>query len=42
MQGQVNMRGAARGSLTFTDPKSGKKYSLGDKLATLKARGTVV
>jgi malate synthase len=38
LEGQVNMRGAARGSLAFTDPKTGKKYALGDKLATLKVR----
>lgn len=36
LQGQVNMQGAARGTLEFQDPKSGKKYALGGKLATLK------
>ncbi len=30
------MLAAVDGSLSFTDPKSGKRYSLGTHLATLK------
>ncbi len=37
-QGQANLRDAVVGHLAFTDPKSGKRYSLGSHLATLKAR----
>lgn len=37
-QGQANLRDAVAGHLAFTDPKSGKRYSLGSHLATLKAR----
>lgn len=36
LQGQVNLREAVAGKLSFTDPKSGKSYSLGSRLATLK------
>ena len=38
LQGQANLRDAVAGHLAFTDPKSGKRYSLGSRLATLKAR----
>jgi len=38
LEGQVNLREAVAGKLSFTDPKSGKSYSLGSRLATLKVR----
>ncbi len=37
MDGQINMRDAARRTLTFTSPE-GKKYALKDKIATIIAR----
>ena len=38
MAGHVNMRDAARGDITFDDPKSGKHYELGDNPAVLIVR----
>ena len=38
VQGQINLRDAVRRDCTFTDPKSGKRYQLGSKLATLLVR----
>ncbi|MGD8475764.1 MAG: malate synthase A [Burkholderiales bacterium] len=35
--GQINMRDAVRGEISFTSPE-GKQYSLGDKVATLLVR----
>lgn len=37
-QGQINLRDAVRHECSFVDPKSGKKYQLGPKLATLLVR----
>ncbi len=37
IEGQINMRDAVRGAITFTAP-TGKFYELGDKLATLMVR----
>ncbi len=37
LEGQVNLRDAARGSITFTSPE-GKFYQLNDKIATLMVR----
>ena len=37
MEGQINMRDAARRTLAFTSPE-GKKYALKDKIATILAR----
>ncbi len=33
MDGHVNLRDAARGECSFKDPKSGKQYSLKQKVA---------
>ena len=38
VEGQINLRDAARRSIEFTDPTSGKDYSLNDKIATLLVR----
>ncbi len=38
VEGQLALRDAVRGTLTFTDDKSGKRYALNDKIATLMAR----
>ncbi len=38
VEGQINLRDAARLSLEFTDPTSGKDYKLNDKVATLLVR----
>ena len=38
IQGQINLRDAARRTITFKDPDSGKSYSLGAKPATLIVR----
>ncbi len=38
VQGQVNLREAIAGTISFEDPKSGKRYELGDKTATLLVR----
>ena len=38
IEGQVNLRDAARRDISYEDPKSGKKYALGDNPATLLAR----
>ena len=38
LDGQVNMYDYARGTLEFTDPKTGKHYSMGEKTAVLKVR----
>ena len=38
MQGQINLRDAQRGDITFEDPRSGKSYALGDTPATLLVR----
>ena len=38
IEGQVNMYDYARGQLDYTDPQSGKPYSLQEKTAVLKVR----
>ena len=38
IQGQINLRDANKRTLTFNDPKSGKHYALGDRLAVLMVR----
>ncbi len=38
IEGQVNMQDYAAGNLDFTDPGSGKSYTLGDTLATMLVR----
>ncbi len=38
VQGQINLRDAVRRDCSFSDPKSGKRYQLGSKLATLLVR----
>src|SRR5262249_10354575 len=38
IEGQINLKDRWSGKLDFTDPKSGKAYKLGDKLATLVVR----
>jgi malate synthase len=38
VQGQLNLRDAVRRTITYTDPATGKPYSLGDQLATLIVR----
>jgi len=38
MDGQCNLRDAVDGSIDYTDPKSGKNYSLNDQVAVLIAR----
>jgi malate synthase len=38
IEGQINLRDAARRNIEFTDPKNGKDYSLNDKVATLLVR----
>ncbi|MCJ9429990.1 malate synthase A [Kordiimonas marina] len=38
LEGQINLYDYAHGTLTFTDPKTGKAYALGDKTAVLKVR----
>lgn len=38
LQGQVNMYDYARGSLAYSDPKTGKDYNLGENTAVLKVR----
>jgi malate synthase len=38
MDGQCNLRDAVDGSIDYTDPKSGKHYSLNDQVAVLIAR----
>jgi len=38
VQGQLNLRDAVRRTITYTDPASGKPYSLGNRLATLIVR----
>jgi malate synthase len=38
VEGQINVRDAIRRTLSFEDPTSGKKYALGEKLATLIVR----
>jgi malate synthase len=38
IEGQINLRDAARRNIEFTDPKNGKDYSLNDKIATLLVR----
>jgi len=38
MDGQVNLMDYARGTLEYTDPKSGKLYRMGEETATLKVR----
>ena len=38
INGQINMRDANQGEIAFTDPKSGKHYSLNDNPAVLIAR----
>jgi malate synthase len=36
--GQINLRDAIRGTISFTNPKNGKEYSLNEKTATLLVR----
>jgi malate synthase len=38
IDGQVNLRDAIRRTIAYSDPKSGKHYKLGDKVAVLVAR----
>jgi len=38
IQGQINLRDAVRGTIEYTNPKSGKNYSLNDKTAVLFVR----
>jgi len=38
IEGQINLRDAIRRAIDFTDPDSGKRYRLGDGLATLLVR----
>src|SRR3954467_4596323 len=38
VEGQLNLRDAARRTITFEDPESGKSYALGQQLATLLVR----
>ena len=38
LQGQINLRDAATGTMTYTDPVSGKNYALGPKPAVLFVR----
>jgi malate synthase len=38
VQGQLNLRDAVRRTIAYTDPTSGKRYALGDELATLIVR----
>jgi malate synthase len=38
VQGQLNLRDAVRRTIAYTDPASGKHYTLGDKPATLLVR----
>jgi malate synthase len=38
VQGQLNLRDAVRRTITYTDPATGKPYSLGEQLATLIVR----
>ena len=38
INGQINLRDAVRREITFSDPKSGKNYALGETIATLIVR----
>ncbi|MCH7544149.1 MAG: malate synthase A, partial [Proteobacteria bacterium] len=38
IEGQINLADAVAGTIDYTDPKTGKEYRLGDKLATLLVR----
>ena len=38
IDGQINLRDAVAGTISFDDPNNGKHYALGDKLATLMVR----
>jgi malate synthase len=38
IEGQINLSDAIRRAIDFTDPDSGKRYRLGDKIATLLVR----
>jgi malate synthase len=38
VQGQLNLRDAVRRTIAYTDPATGKRYALGDDLATLLVR----
>ena len=38
VDGQINLRDAARGTITLDDPASGKTYRLGERVAVLMAR----
>lgn len=38
LDGQINLMDYARGTLEFTDPKSGKEYKMGENPAVLKVR----
>ncbi|MEO0330786.1 MAG: malate synthase A [Bacteroidota bacterium] len=38
IEGQINLRDAIRRTISFTNPKNGKEYSLNDEVATLLVR----
>lgn len=38
VEGQVNMRDAVRGTISFAHPTTGKLYALGESVATLLVR----
>ncbi|KXX70763.1 malate synthase A [Flammeovirga sp. SJP92] len=38
INGQINLRDAVRGTINYTHPKTGKKYQLNEKIATLMVR----
>ncbi|WKN46387.1 malate synthase A [Tunicatimonas pelagia] len=38
IEGQINLRDAVRRTISFTNPKNGKEYSLNDEVATLLVR----
>ncbi|MFP6690824.1 MAG: malate synthase A, partial [Alphaproteobacteria bacterium] len=38
INGQINLRDAVRREITFSDPKSGRNYALGETIATLIVR----
>jgi malate synthase len=38
IQGQINLHDAVKGTIEYTNPKNGKKYSLGDKTSVLFVR----
>jgi len=38
IEGQINLRDAVNGTISFENPKNGKQYQLNEKLATLMVR----